>query len=104
MIQAHDLWGEAARRAARSEREYEPWRQGSEYYRLTEAMKAWEAQMPNAHRWSLWNFRGYRSDRIHMVRLCNLFKNYTHPVQAYLSIVTITSLNNIVIRRMYIEE
>jgi hypothetical protein len=67
LIQVHDLWGQVARRASHSEREREPWLENSEYRRLTSIIKKWEDNMPDRHRWSLWNFRGYKSDRIHMV-------------------------------------
>lgn len=67
LIQVHDMWGQVARRASHTEREQEPWLENSEYARLTSTVSEWEDNMPDRHRWSLWNFRGYKSDRIHMV-------------------------------------
>jgi len=89
LIQVHNLWGQIARRACRTDRERDPWKSTSEFTRLTTTVREWEERMPARHRWSLWNFRGYKAEKVDL---------------AYLSIVTITRLNYIVIRRIYLED
>jgi len=98
VVQAHNLWGQVARRAgraARSERRKDdsignkPWEHHSEYLKLTLTLKSWEENMPPQHRWSEWNFRGYKAKFLG---------------RAYLSEVIVTRLSNIIIRRVYLHE
>ncbi len=98
VVQGHNLWGQVARRAGRavrSEREKgdatvtKPWEPQSDYVRLTQLLKEWEDNIPPQHRWSEWNFRGYKAKFLD---------------RAYLSEVIVTRLSNIIIRRIYLDE
>ncbi|RDW60578.1 hypothetical protein BP6252_11961 [Coleophoma cylindrospora] len=97
LIQAHTHWGEIARRAGRaSKREREkadekvkPWESKSEYSQLTTMLKEWEEKVPERHRWSLINLRGHKAEYLDL---------------AYLSQVMVVRINNIVIRRIYLED
>jgi hypothetical protein len=106
LIQVHNLWGQIARRACRTDRERDPWKSTSEFTRLTTTVREWEERMPARHRWSLWNFRGYKAEKVDLViDPCSYILHMALIIfQAYLSIVTITRLNYIVIRRIYLEE
>jgi hypothetical protein len=97
VVQAHNLWGQVARRAGRigrSEREkandtLKLWDYKSDDFQLSQKLKDWENSMPSQHRWSVWNYHGYKN---------------TFLDQAYLSEVIVTRLSNIVIRRIYLDE
>jgi hypothetical protein len=72
LIQAHNLWGQVARRACRSERELtgaaaKPWESMSEYSQLSNALHRWEEDLPARHRWSIRNLRGYRAESLDLV-------------------------------------
>ncbi|KAH9897590.1 hypothetical protein F4778DRAFT_744178 [Xylariomycetidae sp. FL2044] len=91
LIQSHDMWGFIARDIYSAENESsadEPWKLDSSYQRMTKTLRDWEANLPNQHRWSPWNLRGFKAEHVDL---------------AYLSIVTITRLSNIVLRRRYLE-
>ncbi|EFX03771.1 n-carbamoylsarcosine amidase [Grosmannia clavigera kw1407] len=85
LIQAHDLWGRVARCTAS---EPCPWEPDSSFRDLTEALRLWEDAIPARHRWSVWNLRGWCAESLHL---------------AYLSVVMVVRLGNIVIRRIYLE-
>lgn len=112
LIQVHNLWGQVARQACHVDREKEPWKVDSGYRKMAARLRDFEENMPNRHRWSLWNFRGYKADSVDLVftpQLARLFvllplSPATNSLQAYLSIVKITRLNNLVLRRIYLEE
>ncbi|RDW91689.1 hypothetical protein BP5796_02854 [Coleophoma crateriformis] len=97
LIQAHTHWGEIARcagRASKREREkadekVKPWESKSEYSQLTIMLKEWEEKVPERHRWSLINLRGHKAECLDL---------------AYLSQVMVVRINNIVIRRIYLED
>lgn len=92
LIQSHNLWGQVARRACRSDLKThgtEPWEPGSEYQVLTQELRRFEAEMPDRHRWSTWNLRGWRSEGLHL---------------AYLAVVMVLRVSNIVERRIYLDE
>ncbi|KAI3390778.1 hypothetical protein diail_8679 [Diaporthe ilicicola] len=92
LIQSHNLWGQVARRACRSDLKThgtEPWEPGSEYQVLTQELRRFEAEMPERHRWSAWNLRGWRSEQLHL---------------AYLAVVMVLRVSNIVERRIYLDE
>lgn len=97
LVQAHSHWGDIARRAGRaskSEREkadekVKPWERASEYSQLTKTLKDWEELVPARHRWSLMNLRGHKAEFLDL---------------AYLSQVMVVRINNIVIRRIYLED
>lgn len=90
LIQAHDLWGAIARDTSRDDHtlDSEPWLANSHYSRTVNALSSWEANIPREHKWSAWNLRGFKAEHVDL---------------AYLSIVTITRLNNIVLRRAYLD-
>lgn len=93
MVQSHHLWGQVARRACRSDLKAgggtEPWEPASEYQALTRELRRFEEEMPERHRWSLWNLRGWRDEQLHL---------------AYLTIVMVLRVSNIVERRIYLDE
>ncbi|KAH8890559.1 hypothetical protein GQ53DRAFT_590443, partial [Thozetella sp. PMI_491] len=95
LIQTHDFWGMIARDVYSDEQQsasattLPPWEPDSRFARVSEALREWEMNIPPQHRWSKWNLRGYKAEHVDL---------------AYLSIVTITRLNNIVLRRMYLPE
>lgn len=97
LIQAHSHWGDIARiagRASRREREkadakIKPWQRNSEYSHLTRGLKEWEDLVPSRHKWSLMNLRGHKAEFLDL---------------AYLSQVMVVRINNIVIRRIYLED
>ncbi|TVY92902.1 hypothetical protein LAWI1_G001931 [Lachnellula willkommii] len=97
LIEAHSHWGDIARRAGRanrSEREradekVKPWERVSEYSRVTKMLKDWEEHIPTRHRWSLINLRGHKAEFLDL---------------AYLSQTMVVRINNIVIRRIYLED
>lgn len=92
LVQSHNLWGQVARRACRSDLKThgtEPWEPGSEYQELTQGLRRFEAEMPDRHRWSTWNLRGWRSEGLHL---------------AYLAVVMVLRVSNIVERRIYLDE
>lgn len=105
LIQAHDLWGIIARSTRAGEGEEsgddnsgrsreiddddtKPWLPHSRYRHMASTLQAWEAGIPRAHTWAPWNLRGYKAEHVDM---------------AYLSAVTVTRLNNIVLRRTYLD-
>ncbi|CAK7217398.1 hypothetical protein SBRCBS47491_003151 [Sporothrix bragantina] len=126
LIQAHDLWGIIARSAragagtgsegdseggdsggegggsggggqgmptampdeSESVDDSKPWLPQSRYRHMVSTLQTWEAGIPRAHTWAPWNLRGYKAEHVDM---------------AYLSAVTVTRLNNIVLRRTYLD-
>jgi len=91
LVQAHDLWGAIARDASRDGQtgiDPEPWQPNSHYMCTAMRVSSWEDNIPREHKWSAWNLRGYKAEHVDL---------------AYLSIVTITRLNNIVLRRAYMD-
>jgi hypothetical protein len=96
LIQAHNLWGQVARRACRPEPKVgntfagaPPWDPTSEFACLTTGLREWEERMPARHKWSVWNLRGWRAESVHL---------------AYLAIVMVLRLSNIVVRRIYLDD
>lgn len=100
LVQAHNLWGDIARRACRptgrqsgglgaSSPAPAPWDDDSELMTLTRTLRQWEDSMPARHRWSAWNLRGWKAESLHL---------------AYLSVVMVLRLSNIVVRRIYLED
>lgn len=92
LIQSHNLWGQVARRACRSDLKTsgaQPWEPGSEYQTLTQELRRFEDDMPDRHRWSLWNLRGWKAEQMHL---------------SYLAVVMVLRVSNIVERRIYLDE
>ncbi|KAE8552445.1 hypothetical protein EYB25_006339 [Talaromyces marneffei] len=92
LLQAHSLWGSVARKAWRADFCSEgppPWDHTSTYAKMCQALTEWERDTPASHRWSVWNMRGHSAEQVHA---------------AYLSVVMVTRLSHIVIRRIYLEE
>ncbi|CAN8096026.1 unnamed protein product [Discula destructiva] len=92
LIQSHNLWGRVARRACRSDLKMggaQPWEPTSEYRTLTNELRRFEEEIPERHKWSLWNLRGWRDEQMHL---------------SYLAIVMVLRVSNIVERRIYLDE
>lgn len=92
LVQSHHLWGQVARRACRSDLKTNgarPWEPGSEYQTLTQELRTFEDEMPERHRWSLWNLRGWKAEQMHL---------------SYLAVVMVLRVSNIVERRIYLDE
>lgn len=92
LIQSHNLWGQVARRACRSDLKANgppPWAAASEYQTLTTALRTFEDEMPDRHKWSLWNLRGWKAEQMHL---------------SYLAVVMVLRVSNIVERRIYLDE
>ncbi len=106
LIQAHSLWGHVARHATPAgssaggssvgsmpldglgaDGSTCPWDEDSMFAQITTSLRVWEAELPVRHRWSLWNLRGWRAEGLHL---------------AYLSVVMVLRLSNIVARRIYL--
>jgi hypothetical protein len=67
LIQVHNLWGKVARKVSQADRESAPWLETSEYNNLAQMLRIFEEKMPDRHRWSLWNFRGYKTEAVELV-------------------------------------
>jgi hypothetical protein len=79
LIQVHNLWGQVAPRSAWTAREKATWLEGSEYEKPTEDLLDFEQKIPDRHRWSLWNFRGYKTEAVELfccVKLTTHEKNF----------------------------
>ena len=92
-IQAHNLWGQVARRAVSSSEQHtgenlQPWDHRSDYAVLSLSLQTWEEHLPIRHQWSIWNLRGYKAEGLDL---------------AYLSVVMVLRLSNIILRRSFIE-
>jgi hypothetical protein len=92
LIQIHDLWGMIARTAHRNEllddrSDSRPWEDSCRYKSIAKLLSDWEANIPREHEWSAWNLRGFQAEHVDL---------------AYLSVITITRVNNIVLRRGYL--
>lgn len=61
----------------------------SEYKLLADKLRHWEDSLPAQHRWSIWNLRGYKTESLEL---------------AYLAIVMVVRLSNIVLRRTYMDD
>jgi hypothetical protein len=93
LIQSHNLWGRIARGAVTSSDKgasdpHEAWKPESDYARLRASLRTFEEYLPMQHKWSIWNFRGYKAEGLDL---------------AYLSVVMVIRLSNIILRRSFIE-
>ncbi|EQB56178.1 hypothetical protein CGLO_03816 [Colletotrichum gloeosporioides Cg-14] len=86
LIQAHNLWGQVARRAGRPGLGSDD---SGSHSAMIASLRSWEEEMPPRHKWSIWNLRGWKAESLHL---------------AYLSVVMVLRLSNIVIRRIYIDQ
>jgi hypothetical protein len=92
LLEAHSHWGNVARKACRtdlSNDSVKPWHSGSDFACIIQTLNDWEAGLPDKHCWSVWNLRGYLAEELHL---------------AYMSVVMATRLNNVVIRRIYLDD
>lgn len=92
LIQSHNLWGRVARRACRSDLKLggsQPWEPTSEYQTLTNELRSFEDEIPERHKWSLWNLRGWKDEQMHL---------------SYLAVVMVLRVSNIVERRIHLDE
>jgi hypothetical protein len=72
LIQAHDLWGTIVRDTNFDDiseigRALCPWNSNSRYRLIAQELKDWEDSMPNEHRWSAWNLRGFKAEMLDLV-------------------------------------
>lgn len=94
LIQAHSLWGKVARRAADSSQStVAPTSSSSgptsEYRMIVQALDNFERQLPPQQKWSARNL--------------NVWKDFGFEL-AYLSVVMMLRLSNIIVRRMYLQD
>lgn len=91
LLQAHSLWGRVARSAQPADFSSDglpPWDAGSSFHIMCQALTDWEKDIPESHRWSVWNMRGHSVEQVHL---------------AYLSVVMVIRLANIVVRRVFLD-
>ncbi|KAI1614912.1 fungal-specific transcription factor domain-containing protein [Exophiala viscosa] len=96
LIQSHNLWGQIARRVAKNEINQsqisnpivDTTLSEDGYAHLTMLLKDFEDYLPDQHRWSTWNLRGYKAEGLEL---------------AYLSVVMMIRLSNIILRRSYVQ-
>jgi Fungal specific transcription factor domain len=93
LIQAHSLWGQVARRARVPSKDTSasspPIASSTDYMRLVQALKYFEDHVPQQQRWSIWSLRVWKDLGFEL---------------AYLSVVMMLRLGNIIIRRIYLED
>ena len=86
LIQSHSLWGQVARRACRPENA--ALGPNSEYIGMVAMLKRFEDQLPVQQKWSIWSLKVWKDLGFEL---------------AYLSVVMMIRLGNILMRRMYLE-
>jgi hypothetical protein len=86
LIQSHSLWGQVARRACRPENA--ALGPNSEYISMVAMLKRFEDQLPVQQKWSIWSLKVWKDLGFEL---------------AYLSVVMMIRLGNILMRRMYLE-
>ncbi|KAH9832690.1 Cytochrome-P450 monooxygenase [Teratosphaeria destructans] len=94
LVQAHNYWGIVARRACKADDGStnvmsRPADASSDYRRLADELETWEEGLPDQHKWSVWNLRGYKAEGMEL---------------AYLATVMVIRLSNIVLRRIYLDD
>ncbi|KAK5304640.1 hypothetical protein LTR99_003705 [Exophiala xenobiotica] len=90
LIQVQNLWGRVARHPHNGEGKPvdKPWRPTSYYSQMCEELNSWGGQLNPRHTWSIWNFRGFKTEGLHL---------------GYLSMVMTYSLCKVVLRRRYLK-
>lgn len=89
-MQSHHYWGLISRRAVTScQKSTRPWDPKSEYAAIARKLEAWERGLPRDHLWSSFLLKGYKSEGQDL---------------AYLGVVMVTRLCNIVLRRAYLKQ
>ena len=96
LIQSHNFWGQISRLfliiyvvqrdSTRPEVETTTLSQ-DEYIQLSTSLKDFDEHLPHRYRWSVWNLRGFKTEGLDL---------------AYLSIVMMIRLSNIILRRSYL--
>jgi hypothetical protein len=86
LIQSHSLWGQVARRACRPENA--ALGPNAEYISMAAMLKRFEDQLPVQQKWSVWSLKVWKDLGFEL---------------AYLSVVMMIRLGNILMRRMYLE-
>jgi hypothetical protein len=93
LIQCHNIWGQISRRVSQKDIAQgqlmhiampEDTLSDSEHFRLSRLLDDFEFNLPTRHRWSTWNLRGFKAEGLDL---------------AYLSVVTMTRLSDIVLHR-----
>ncbi|KAJ9496960.1 hypothetical protein H2202_007432 [Exophiala xenobiotica] len=66
LIQVQNLWGRVARHPHNGEGKPvdKPWRPTSYYSQMCEELNSWGGQLNPRHTWSIWNFRGFKTEGI----------------------------------------
>jgi hypothetical protein len=69
LIQVQNLWGRVARHPHNGEGKPvdKPWRPTSYYSQMCEELNSWGGQLNPRHTWSIWNFRGFKTEGLHLV-------------------------------------
>jgi hypothetical protein len=69
LIQVQNLWGRVARHPHSGEGKPvdKPWRPTSYYTKMCEELNSWGGQLNPRHAWSIWNFRGFKTEGLHLV-------------------------------------
>ena len=91
LLQAHSLWGRVARSAQPADflsNGLPAWDARSSFAKMCRELKDWEKGIPDNHRWSVWNMRGHSAEQVHL---------------AYLSVVMVIRLANIIVRRVFLD-
>lgn len=93
LLQTHNYWGKVARlvsadvalTGSRTEQRIN----ASDYTQLSQEIIDFEANVPVQHSWSIWNLRGFQVECLDL---------------AYLSVVMVLRLSNIILRRSYLHD
>lgn len=92
LIQAHELWGQVARRARRTDQAVNnapPWDPTSDFQKTLSDLRYWEETLPPKHQFSVWNLRGWKAEALDL---------------SFLSVTMVLRLSNIVSRRVYLDD
>ena len=92
LIQAHELWGQVARKARRTDyvvNKAPPWDSKSDFQKTLADLRYWEEMLPPKHQFSTWNLRGWKAEALDL---------------AFLSVTMVLRLSNIVARRVYLDD
>ncbi|TPX15600.1 uncharacterized protein E0L32_004298 [Thyridium curvatum] len=91
LLQTHSLWGQVARLVSAEAMQFgdgvESRISVDDYGNLSQALMNFESDLPQQHCWSDWNLRGFKVEGLDL---------------AYLSVVMVLRLSNIILRRNYL--
>ncbi|KAL1883386.1 hypothetical protein VTK73DRAFT_8953 [Phialemonium thermophilum] len=89
LVQSHYLWGVVSRRAVSGGKSSYPWEPESGYAKIASRLKEWEDALPASHKWHPQLLKKYKASGEDL---------------AYLGLVMIIRLANIVLRKAYLNE